>query len=114
VAEVAVRAPARPVGGPVRHEAKVQETRQQFSENKVRAIALLQNAIRTLEDEIAKAGPKVEAEKAKQTPDVAPDAKPEPKSPTKIDVRSGAPRSWAGITYESVRDHVGRWLRRKR
>jgi hypothetical protein len=37
-AEVAVRAPARPVSGPVRHEAKVRETRQQFSENKERAI----------------------------------------------------------------------------
>ena len=31
---VAVRAPARPVGGSVRHEAKVQETRQQFSETR--------------------------------------------------------------------------------
>jgi hypothetical protein len=37
---------------PLRRDAKVQETRQQFSANKVRAIALLQNAIRTLEEEI--------------------------------------------------------------
>jgi hypothetical protein len=42
---VAVRAPARPVGGSVRQEPKVQETRQQFSENKERAIALLRSAI---------------------------------------------------------------------
>ena len=113
LADVAVRAATRSVSGPVRHEAKVQETRQQFSENKERAIALLQNAIRTLEEEIAKSGPKVEAEKAKQTSDVAADAKPEPKSVEKPDVRSSAPRRWAGITFESVRGHVGRWLRRR-
>jgi hypothetical protein len=113
LADVAVRAPARPIGGTVRHEAKVQETRQQFSDNKERAIALLQNAIRTLEDEIAAAGPKVdEPEKAKQTPEAA-DAKPEPKSPAKIDVGSAAPRRWPGTTFESVRGHVGRWLRRR-
>jgi len=113
LAEVAVRAAARPVSGPVRHEAKVQETRQQFSENKERAITLLQQAIHSLEEEIAKSGPKVGAEKAKQTPDVAADANPEPKSPAKIDVRSAAPRRWAGITFESVWGQVGRWLRRR-
>jgi hypothetical protein len=43
----------RPVGGPARHDTKVQEARQHFSENKARAIALLQSAIRTLEEEIA-------------------------------------------------------------
>jgi hypothetical protein len=112
LAEVAVRA-ARPVSGPVRHEAKVQEARQQFSENKERAITLLQQAIHSLEEEIAKSGPKVGAEKAKQTPDVAADAKPEPKSPAKIDARSAAPRRWAGITFESVWGQVGRWLRRR-
>jgi hypothetical protein len=112
LAEVAVRA-ARPASGPVRHEAKVQETRQQFSENKERAITLLQQAIHSLEEEIAKSGPKVGAEKAKQTPDVAADAKPEPKSPAKIDVRSAAPRRRAGITFESVWGQVGRWLRRR-
>ena len=50
----AVRAAvSRPVGGPARHDTKVQEARQHFSENKVRGIALLQDAIRTLEEEIA-------------------------------------------------------------
>jgi hypothetical protein len=34
----------------------VQETRQQFSVNKVRAIALLQNAIRTLEERCGAGG----------------------------------------------------------
>jgi DNA-binding protein H-NS len=111
----AVRAAvSRPVGAPARHDAKVQETRQHFSENKARAIALLQNAIRTLEEEIAKAGGQVEeSKKAKQTPDVAADARPEPKSPAKIDVLPAAPRRWAGITFESVRHHVASWLRRE-
>jgi hypothetical protein len=110
---VAVRTPAKSVGGPAHHEAKVQETRQHFSENKTRAITLLQQAIHSLEEEIAKTEPKVGAEKAKQTPDIVPDAKPEPKSAEKPDVRSLAPRRWAGITFASVRGHVGRWLRRR-
>jgi hypothetical protein len=111
----AVRAAvSRPVGGPARHDTKVQEARQNFSENKGRAITLLQQAIHSLEDELAKTGPKVEAEKTKQTSDVAADAKREAKSPAKIDVRSAPSRRWAGISFESVRGHVGRWLRRRR
>jgi hypothetical protein len=110
---LAVRAPAKAVGGPARHDAKVQETRQHFSENKTRAITLLQQAIRSLEEEIAQAEPKLRAEKAKQTPAVVADAKPEPKSAEKPDIRSAAQRRWAGITFESVRGHVGRWLRRR-
>jgi hypothetical protein len=110
---VAVRAPAKAVGGPVRHDAKVQETRQHFSENKTRAITLIQQAIRSLEEEIAQAEPMLPAEKAKQTPAIVADAKPEPKSVEKRDVRSAAPRRWAGITFESLRGRVGRWLRRR-
>jgi hypothetical protein len=110
---VAVRAPAKAVGGPARHDAKVQETRQHFSENKTRAITLLPQAIRSLEEEIAQAEPKLRAEKAKQTPAIVADAKPEPKSAEKPDVCSAAPRRWAGITFESLRGHVGRWLRRR-
>jgi hypothetical protein len=112
----AVRAAvSRPVGGPARHDTKVQEARQHFSENKARAIALLQNAIRTLEEEIAGARLETrESEKSKVATDVAAEAIPEPKSPAKIDVRPAAPRRWAGITFESVRGHVGRWLKRRR
>jgi hypothetical protein len=110
---VAVRTPAKAVGGPARHVAKVQETHQHFSGNKTRAIALLQQAIHSLEEEIAESKPKVAAEKEKQTPDVVADAKPEPKSPEKPDVRSAVPRRWAGITFDSVRGHVGRWLGRR-
>jgi hypothetical protein len=110
---VTVRGPERAVVGPARHDAKVQETRQHFSENKTRAISLLQQAIRSLEEEIAQAEPKLRAEKAKQIPAVIADTKPEPKSAGKPDIRSVAPRRWAGITFESVRGHVGRWLRRR-
>jgi hypothetical protein len=110
---VAIRAPAKAVGGPARHDAKVQETRQHFSENRTRAITLLQQAIRSFEEEIAQAEPKLRAERAKQTPAIVADAKPEPKSAEKPDIRSAAPRRWAGITFESVRGHVGRWLRRR-
>jgi septum formation inhibitor MinC len=113
LANVAIRTSGKAVGGPVRHEAKVQETRQQFSENKERAVALLHKAIRTLEEEISQAEPKLRAEKTKQTPAVIADAKPEPKSAAKPEVRPVAPRRWAGITFESVRGHVGRWLRRR-
>ena len=112
----AVRAAvSRPVGGPARHDTKVQEARQHFSENKVRGIALLQDAIRTLEEEIAGARSETrESEKSKVATDTAAEATPEPTSPAKIDVRSAAPRRWAGITFESVRAHVGRWLKRSR
>jgi hypothetical protein len=110
---VAVRTPAKAVGGPARHKAKVQETHQHFSGNKTRAIALLQQAIHSLEKEIAESEPKVATENAKQTTDVVSDAKPEPKSPDEPVVRSAAPRRWTGITFESLRGHVGRWLRRR-
>src|SRR6516164_4927003 len=57
---------------PLRRDAKVQETRQQFSANKVRAIALLQNAIRTLEEEIDDAQPGL-PQKSEAAPVVASD-----------------------------------------
>ena len=109
---VAVRAPAKAVGGPVQHDAKVQETQRHFSENKTRAITLLQQAIRSLEEEIARTEPKA-AEKAKHTPAIVAHTNPEPKSADQPDVRSAAPRRWAGITFKSVRSHLGRWLRRR-
>jgi hypothetical protein len=51
----------RPVGGPRRREAQVQEARQYFSEGKARSIALLQEAICTLESEIADTQPVAQA-----------------------------------------------------
>jgi hypothetical protein len=104
---VAVRAPAK--AGPVRHEAKVQETRQQFSENKERAIVLLQNAIRTLEEEIAAAEPLNTAPKKSQaTPVVVPDQQSRA-TPT-AEVRAPSRRTWTGFG-EIVRRRVGRWWR---
>jgi hypothetical protein len=98
LADVAVRAPARPIGGTVRHEAKVQETRQQFSENKERSIALLRKAISTLEDEIAKAGPVVAAKEAVQ------DTKA---TLTAVEVRM--PRRWGSIALEAAWRRARRW-----
>jgi hypothetical protein len=106
LADIAVRASARPVGGTVRHEAKVQETSQRFSENKERSIALLRQAISTLEDQIAKAGPVVEA----TTP--AKEAVSDKKAPlTAVEVRMPRPRRWGGIAIEAAWRRVGRWWR---
>src|SRR5271169_4881661 len=56
ITNATLRSPVlRPVGGPGRHDAKVHEARQHFSESKERSIALLRKAISTLEDEIADA-----------------------------------------------------------
>jgi hypothetical protein len=109
LADVAVRAPARPIGGTVRHETKVQETRQQFSENKERAIALLQNAIRTLEDEIATVEPLITApKKSEATPVIVPDQQSE--ATLKAQVRAPSLRSWGGFG-DVLRRAVGRWWR---
>jgi hypothetical protein len=106
---VAVRAPARPIGGSVQHEAKVQETRQQFSENKERAIALLESAIRKLEEEIANAEPVITAPKGTQaTPVNVPDQ--QSKATPKAEVRPQPPRTWGGFG-EVLRRRVGRWWR---
>jgi hypothetical protein len=104
LADVAVRAPARPIDGTVRHEAKVQETRQQFSENKERSIAMLRNAISALEDEIAEAGPVVDA----ATP--AKKAVQETKAPLTA-VRMPQPSRWGGVALEAAWRRVGRWWR---
>jgi hypothetical protein len=109
LADVAVRAPARPIGGTVRHEAKVQETRQQFSENKERAIALLRNAIRTLEDEIATAEPLIAAPKKSLTTPVVSDQPSE--AALKAEVRARSLPTWGGFR-EALQRRVGRWWRR--
>jgi hypothetical protein len=115
LAEAAARANrARPGGTPARHDAKVQETREQFSDNRSRAITLLQRAIRTLEDEIAKSEPKVEkSERSKAPPIIATQAPTKATSPAKTELRAPAPRRWAGTTFESVRRRMGRWLKGK-
>ena len=103
-----VAAPARP-GGSVRHEAKVQETRQQFSESKERAIALLQSAIRKLEEEIATAEPVTPApEKSQATPVNVPDQ--QSRATPKAVVRPPSPKTWGGLG-KVLRRRVGRWWR---
>jgi hypothetical protein len=107
---VTVRAPvAPPPGGPTRRDAKVQETRQQFSVNKARAIALLQNAIRPLEEEIGGAEPVVAApQKSGAAPVIASD-EPSQGSP-KVEARTPSPRALSGFVG-ALRRHVGRWWR---
>jgi hypothetical protein len=113
LANVAVRAPGKAVGGLTRHEAKAGETRQQFSENKERAIALLQNAIHTLEDEIATAEPMITApKKPRPTPTIASDQQSE--ASPKAEVCSPSRKTWGGLG-EVVRHRIGRrWRGRNR
>jgi uncharacterized small protein (DUF1192 family) len=95
-----------PGGGSGRHEVKAHEVRQKFSENKERSIALLQKAISTLEDEIAKAGPVVEA--ATPAKEAVQDTKA---TLTAVEVRMPQPRRWGGIAVEAAWRRVGRWWR---
>jgi uncharacterized small protein (DUF1192 family) len=106
LADVAARAPARPIGGTVRHEVKPHEVRKKFSENKERSIALLRHAISTLEDEIAKAGPVVEA--ATPAKEAVQDTKA---TLTPVEVRTLQPRRWGGIALEAAWRRMGRWWR---
>jgi hypothetical protein len=103
---VTVRALVSSPGGPTRRD-KVQETRQQFSVNKARAIALLQNAICALE--IVDAQPVIAApQKSEAAPVVAPDEASQV-SP-KPEVRTPSPRASSGFVG-TLRRHVGRWWR---
>ena len=107
---VTARAPvAPPACRPTRRDAKVQETRQQFSVNKARAIALLQNAIRTLEEEIAIAEPLITApQKSQATPVVVPDQ--QSKASPNAEVRAPSRSTWGAFGVD-LRRRVGRWWR---
>jgi hypothetical protein len=99
---------SRPADVPARHDVKVQETRPQVSENKARAIALLQNAIRTLEEEIASAKPVVAPpQETRPSPPVTASDQPL-EAPPKVQVRAPSPRAWNAIG-EALRRRVGRW-----
>jgi hypothetical protein len=84
-----------PVGGPGGHNAKAHEVRQNFSENKQRSIALLRQAISTIEDEIANTEPVIK---------VAPQstATPQTKAASKADEVRMQPRLWGGIAFEAM------------
>jgi hypothetical protein len=110
MANVMVRAPvSAPPGGPTRRDAKVQETRQQFSVNKARAIALLQNAIRTLEEEIADAEPAFATPQKSEAAPVIASGEPFQVSP-KAEVRTPSPRVLSGFVG-CLQGYVGRWWR---
>jgi hypothetical protein len=107
LANVMVRAPVSSPPGPTRRDAKVQQTRQQFSVNKARAIALLQNAIGTLEEEIGDAEPVVATPQKSEAATVIDE--PSQVSP-KAEVRTPSPRASSGFVA-ALRGHVGRWWR---
>jgi hypothetical protein len=104
----------RPVGGPRRREAQVQEARQYFSEGKERSIALLREAIDTLETEIAEAQPVAQAaQESKGVADAAhspPGARAEA-TPKAAEVRTLQPRRRGGIDLKAAWRRVGRWWR---
>jgi hypothetical protein len=75
--------------------------------NKARAIALLQNAIGTLEEEIGDAEPVVATPQKSETATVIDE--PSQVSP-KAEVRTPSPRALSGFVG-SLRGHVGRWWR---
>jgi hypothetical protein len=93
-----------PVGGPGRHNPKAHEVRQNFSENKGRSIALLRQAISTIEDEIADKEPVIEV--AQQST-----ATPQTKATPKADEARMQPRLWGGIAFEATWRRLSRWWR---
>jgi hypothetical protein len=107
---VTVRAPVSPSpGGPTRRDTQVQEKRLQFSVNKSRAIALLQNAIGTLEEEIDNAEPVAAARQKSEAVTVIASHEPSQVSP-KAEVRTPPLRPLSGFVGV-LRGHVGRWWR---
>jgi hypothetical protein len=105
----------RPVGGPRRREAQVQEARQYFSEGKERSIALLQEAICTLESEIVDTQPVAQA--AQESKGVAdadhspPGAQVAEAAQKAAEFRTLQPRQRGGIDLKAAWRRVGRWWR---
>ena len=98
----------RPFSASTRHDVKSQETRQDFSENKERAVVLLRQAISTLEQEIANAEPGVVVSKnSTPMPVMAPDQGAE--APHAVSRTTSAGR-WGGIG-EAVLRRVRLWWR---
>jgi hypothetical protein len=99
-----------PAGGSARNDAKAQETRRHFEENKDRSIALLRQAISALEEEIADAQPVLVPV---QKPQVMPviEAMQAPKATPKPEVRALPQRRWGGIAFVAAWRRVSRWWR---
>jgi hypothetical protein len=104
ITNATLRSPVlRPVGGLGRHDAQVQEARQYFSEGKERSIALLREAIGTVEDEIADAQPLADKQpvvKAAQETIHKPSEMPPLPGPV-----------GGGIDLKAAWRRVGRWWR---
>jgi hypothetical protein len=101
----------RPVGGPPRGDAKAHEVSRNFSENKERSLALLRKAISALEEEIADAGPVVEAVKQSTATPVIEATQESKTTPKAGEVRMLRPRRWGGIVFEAAWRRVARWWR---
>jgi hypothetical protein len=103
ITNATLRNPAlSPVGGPARHATQVEEAQQYFSEGRERSIALLREAIRTIEDEIGAARPVV---KAAQEPKVAQKTE---------EVRTLQPTRRGGIDLKAAWHRVRLWWRGRR
>ena len=99
-----------PVGGSARNAAKAQETRQHFSENKERSIALLRKAISTLEEEIADAEAVVVAVQKPRATQVI-EAVQAPKATPKPEVGAVQRRGGGGNALAAAWRRMGRWWR---
>jgi hypothetical protein len=103
ITSATLRSPAlRPVGGPARHDAQAEEAQQYFSDGRERSIALLREAICTLDDEIAAARP-------------VGTAAPEPKVAQKAEeVQTLQPTRRDGIGLKAAWHRVRLWWRGNR
>jgi hypothetical protein len=112
VTNATLRSPVlRPAGGPQREDAKAHQVRRKFSENKERSIALLREAISTLEDEIADAEPLVAAAKQSTAAPVTEAVLESKATPRAGEIRMLQPRRWGGIALEPAWHRVARWWR---
>jgi hypothetical protein len=101
ITNAALRSAAlRPVGGSARHDAQAREARQHFSDGRERSIALLREAIRTLEDEIAAVRPTVEAPKESRAP----------QNTGEVQTPQLQPTQRGGIDLKAAWRRVTRWL----
>jgi hypothetical protein len=101
ISNATLRSPGPPpVGGPGQHEVQTEEARQYFSEGRGRSIALLREAIRTLDDEIAAGRPILEAPKSQ--------AVQETRQVHTLQLR---PTQVGGIDLKAAWRRVIRWLR---
>jgi hypothetical protein len=114
----ATAAVARPASG-ARPNVKLQETREQFAENRIRAIALLTTAIRELEEEIANAPqPHVQTASTKpvlslENPSLTPRKEKSPAPPLPQVVPPSTQPAASGF-LGTLRRYFARWWPRSR